>query len=241
MSTAAPTNDTAGFLDELRDRVRERNFLSGPSPLTRMLLAGELTRPEVQEWARQFHLRTQAFSRGIAYMFAKCPDLPTRRQIAENLYEEETGKLSGTAPHVDLFAKLARSLGVSDAELAGAEPDDATQGFIDYIDSLAGRSFAEVVAAMAIGSETTARDGALRLSEALRTHYGADTQFFDLHVILDDEHAEVGEEFILREAATPERRELMRAALDEHLRQYTLWSQRLYERVVLPRLVAPAG
>jgi pyrroloquinoline-quinone synthase len=163
VTSALSSTDTGGFLDELRNQVRERNFLSGPHPLTRMLLAGELTRPELQEWARQFYLRTQAFSRGIAYMFAKCPDLPTRRQIAENLYEEETGRLSGTAPHVELFAQLARSLGVTDAELAGTEPDDATQGFIDYIDSLAARSFAEVVAAMAIGSETTARDGALRL------------------------------------------------------------------------------
>jgi pyrroloquinoline-quinone synthase len=41
----------------------------------------------------------------------QCPDPGARRLLAENLYEEETGGLSRTGPHPDLFMKMMRGLG----------------------------------------------------------------------------------------------------------------------------------
>ncbi|WP_237055849.1 iron-containing redox enzyme family protein [Microbulbifer sediminum] len=48
---------------------------------------------------------------GRAYV--QCPLCKVRRELAENLYEEETGKISGSAPHAELFLEYPRGLGMS--------------------------------------------------------------------------------------------------------------------------------
>jgi len=72
---------------------------------------------------------------GRAYV--RCPVPAVRRELAENLYEEETGKLSRGRPHAELFLEYPRGLGMDLArfEHVGllpaaaeyrAELDDAT-------------------------------------------------------------------------------------------------------------------
>ncbi|WP_250462371.1 iron-containing redox enzyme family protein [Microbulbifer litoralis] len=48
---------------------------------------------------------------GRAYI--QCPIPPVRRELAANLYEEETGRLSGSAPHPQLFLEYPRGLGMN--------------------------------------------------------------------------------------------------------------------------------
>jgi pyrroloquinoline-quinone synthase len=43
---------------------------------------------------------------------AQCPIAAVRRELAENLYEEETGGLSGGRPHPQLFLEYPRGLGM---------------------------------------------------------------------------------------------------------------------------------
>jgi len=47
---------------------------------------------------------------GRAYV--QCPLPHVRRELAENLFEEETGKLSGSRPHPELFLEYPRGLGM---------------------------------------------------------------------------------------------------------------------------------
>ncbi len=47
---------------------------------------------------------------GRAYV--RCPIPEVRRELAENLYEEETGGLSGGRPHPELFLEYPRGLGM---------------------------------------------------------------------------------------------------------------------------------
>ena len=44
--------------------------------------------------------------------FVQCPIAAVRRELAENLYEEETGGLSGGRPHPELFLEYPRGLGM---------------------------------------------------------------------------------------------------------------------------------
>src|SRR5881296_2852026 len=39
----------------------------------------------------------------VSRVHSRCPIADVRRDLAENLYEEETGGLSGTGPHPELF------------------------------------------------------------------------------------------------------------------------------------------
>jgi pyrroloquinoline-quinone synthase len=51
------------------------------------------------------------FPRFLGRIHGMCPDLEARRLIAENLYEEETGGLSRTGPHPELFLRMMEGLG----------------------------------------------------------------------------------------------------------------------------------
>ena len=61
-----------------------------------------------QEYA--VYIRDFAVLLGRAYV--QCPVAAVRRDLAENLYEEETGKLSRGRPHAELFLEYPRGLGM---------------------------------------------------------------------------------------------------------------------------------
>jgi pyrroloquinoline-quinone synthase len=48
----------------------------------------------------------------IGFAYVQCPLAAVRRELAENLYEEETGGLSGGRPHPELFLEYPRGLGM---------------------------------------------------------------------------------------------------------------------------------
>lgn len=57
------------------------------------------------------YIRDFAVLLGRAYV--QCPIAAARRELAENLYEEETGKLSGGRPHAEMFLEYPRGLGMA--------------------------------------------------------------------------------------------------------------------------------
>lgn len=61
-----------------------------------------------QEYA--VYIRDFAVLLGRAYV--QCPIAEVRRDLAENLFEEETGKLSRGKPHAELFLEYPRGLGM---------------------------------------------------------------------------------------------------------------------------------
>lgn len=77
-------------------------FTSGRVPAERLHVHLE------QEYA--VYIRDFALFIGRAYV--QCPVAAVRRELAENLYEEETGRLSGGRPHAELFLELPRGLGM---------------------------------------------------------------------------------------------------------------------------------
>ncbi|MDH5675044.1 MAG: iron-containing redox enzyme family protein [Myxococcales bacterium] len=48
----------------------------------------------------------------IGRAYVQCPIAAVRRELAENLYEEETGGLTGGRPHPELFLEYPRGLGM---------------------------------------------------------------------------------------------------------------------------------
>ena len=48
----------------------------------------------------------------IGWAFVQCPIAEVRRDLAENLYEEETGGLIADRPHPELFLEYPRGLGM---------------------------------------------------------------------------------------------------------------------------------
>ncbi len=57
----------------------------------------------------------------IANAYVQCPVAAVRRELAENLYEEETGGLVAGRPHPDLFLEYPRGLGMDLARFERVE------------------------------------------------------------------------------------------------------------------------
>ncbi|HET6583237.1 MAG TPA: iron-containing redox enzyme family protein [Nannocystaceae bacterium] len=70
-----------------------------------------------QEYA--VYIRDFAVLLGRAYV--QCPIPEVRRDLAENLFEEETGKLSRGKPHAELFLEYPRGLGMDVERFADVE------------------------------------------------------------------------------------------------------------------------
>jgi pyrroloquinoline-quinone synthase len=79
-----------------------------------------LTRPGLSRAQLLVHFRHEysVYVRDFPVLLARClgqvPDLiDVRRALAENLYEEQTGGLSRSAPHPELFLRMMEGLGFS--------------------------------------------------------------------------------------------------------------------------------
>lgn len=55
----------------------------------------------------------------IGRAYVQCPVAAARRELAENLYEEETGGLAAGRPHPELFLEYPRGLGMDLTRFAG--------------------------------------------------------------------------------------------------------------------------
>src|SRR5437867_2454333 len=62
-----------------------------------------------QEWA----VYVRDFPIFLSRVHSSCPKADVRRELAENLCEEETGRISGGGPHGELFLHMMEGLGFS--------------------------------------------------------------------------------------------------------------------------------
>lgn len=70
----------------------------------------------------------------LSRIHARCPEAEVRRDLAENLYEEETGGLSGTGPHPDLFLYMMEGLGFERAGFRDVGLLPASQRYRQWLD-----------------------------------------------------------------------------------------------------------
>src|SRR6476660_8951286 len=123
---------TSAFVDELRAMIDAgRSF--GRHPLWLRIAEGGVPRARLQPFAVQFFLQVREFPRAVSALHSSCADAEQRVELAESLYEEETGRLSGcNVSHPDLFIRFGEGVGVPrDAMIDGA-PLPTTTALIDW-------------------------------------------------------------------------------------------------------------
>lgn len=100
--------ETAEFREALLSVMERKQHWAWPA-FTRGLVARARLHVHLeQEYAT--YVRDFPVLLGRAYV--QCPIPAVRRELAENLYEEETGGLSGGRPHPELFLEYPRGLGM---------------------------------------------------------------------------------------------------------------------------------
>src|SRR5581483_8727958 len=166
------TLDPAAFGESLLKDVRERRTFGG-HPLWFKIAEGRLGRPALGEFAKQFFLPVVEFARAVSALHSRCPDLAERVKLAESLYEEETGRLSGSKAHPELFLDFAAAVGVPRDEMLAAQPLPATASLIHWFEYATKiLPFHEGVAAINLAAEGQVVGAFGPFARALQRHYG---------------------------------------------------------------------
>ena len=219
-------NPSEAFVRDLFATVRERRSF-GRHPLWLKIGAGELARADLQTFAAQFFLQVREFPRALSALHSRCMDYTERLKLAESLYEEETGRISGSAPHPELFMRLGTALGMSSADLTDAKPLPGTAALIDWFElSTKDRSFAEGIGAITVAAEGQVPGNFANFARALEQHYGLRTEdviFFDVHEIADRDHSDVGDSILSRMPLSEDLQKRIRGAVERSLDMWWLF------------------
>jgi len=219
------TLSATAFGEALMREVREQRAF-GRHPLWLKIAEGRLPRPALGEFAKQFFLQVVEFPRAVSALHSRCPDLGERVRLAESVYEEETGRLSGSKAHPELFLDFAAAVGVPRAEMLAARPLPSTAALIHWFEYATKiLPFHEGVAAINLAAEGQVVGNFGPFARALEKHYGLDraaVAFWDVHELADAEHADVGDHIVVRYATTAERQQAIREAVRTSL---AMWWQ----------------
>jgi hypothetical protein len=196
------------------------------------------------------YIRDFAVLLGRAYV--QCPIAAARGELAENIYEEETGKLSGGRPHADMFLEYPRGLGMDLARFDDVDLMPAALAYREAIDDATiGLGWDVAAAVTTIFLEGTEYErGELDgkapkrptppLSEhPLVKHYGLPLDRLELvraHRMVEGDHRRAAWTVVLEHVAEP-RREIVVAAMQRLL---GLWLAYRDEVAIACGLVRPA-
>jgi pyrroloquinoline-quinone synthase len=213
----------AAFVNSLTELVRLRRSFGGHR-LWQKIEEGGLSRAGLQGFATQFFLQVVEFPKAVSALHANCPWLDARRELAESLYEEETGKISQTKPHPELFLDFTRALGLRDVQVIDAIPLPTTTALIHWFElSTRQRPFLEGVAAINLAAEGQVPGAFGPFARALERHYGLSREavaFWDVHEVADREHSDVGDHIVVRHATTDELQSRITAAVRTSLEMW---------------------
>ena len=213
------------YAESLLKAIRAgRSF--GGHPLWFKIQEGRLSLPALRGFAGQFFLQVVEFPRAVSALHSRCTDRHERVKLAESLYEEETGRLSGTKPHPELFLDFCAGLGLDRFAVPETTPLPSTAALVQWFEySTKILPFIEGVAAINLAAEGQVVGAFGPFARALQRHYGlspAAVAFWDVHELADAEHSDVGDHIVVRHATTAETQAAVRRAVQTSL---AMWWQ----------------
>ena len=188
---------------------------------------GHATRAQLLlHFQQEFDVYVRDFPILLSRVHARCPHPEVRQDLAENLYEEETGKLSKGVPHSELFLVMMDGLGFPRARFEGIDLLPEASAYRAWIDMVTTRrpwiEGAAVVTIFIEGSvedrrrvTATEPEDPVDLETELRRnalvrHYGADPKFLDLkraHHMVESGHRDMAWKMVLQHAGSPRARQ----------------------------------
>ena len=213
--------DTSAFVDELRAMIDAgRSF--GRHPLWLRIAEGGVPRARLQPFAVQFFLQVREFPRAVSALHSSCTDAEQRVELAESLYEEETGRVSGcNVSHPELFIRFGEGVGVARGAMTNGTALPGTAALIDWFRrSTQELPFIEGAAATNLAAEGQVPGAFGPFARALERHYGCTPEqvaFWDIHEQADREHSAIGDHVVVRLADGAELQHAVRQAVARSL------------------------
>src|SRR5256885_15250407 len=116
--------------DQIDKDIAAKHLLKHPFYLA--WARGELSREALADYARQYYHHVAAFPTYLSAVHANCDDQPVRRQLLDNLNDEE----GGSPNHPELWLQFAKGLGLEEQAIRSTEKKGETENLINTFRSI---------------------------------------------------------------------------------------------------------
>jgi pyrroloquinoline-quinone synthase len=182
------------FIATLKSKIASKQMLD--HPFYQRWNRGELSKEELQNYAREYYHFTLAFPTFVSGVHANCDDITVRQALLENLIEEERGPEN----HPELWLRFCDALGVDRDEVKSSEPSDKTRHLIDVMRNLTRDGSVHEGLAALYAYESQIPAVAQSKIDGLEKFYeikaARDISFFTVHRHADVLHSQTSEELM---------------------------------------------
>jgi pyrroloquinoline-quinone synthase len=186
------------YLDEIDNDIAANHLLKHPFYLA--WTRGELSKEALRDYARQYYHHVAAFPTYLSAVHAKCEDQDVRKELLNNLIDEE----AGSPNHPELWLQFAEGLGVSEVDVRNTTKEPETKTLIDTFRSICGDGSTAEALATLYAYESQIPVICESKIEGLKKHYDFTNpkhyQYFTVHIEADREHSAAERKMLSRYA-----------------------------------------
>ena len=200
-----------GWTREIDALVERKHLLK--HPFYTAWTNGTLSMEALRGYAGQYYRHVLSFPTYLSAVHSETPDLETRQYLLENLIDEERGSEN----HPELWLRFAEGIGCKREDVRAAAPLPETAACDETFRRLASSGPGAGLAAL-YAYESMVPAVAESKIDGLKRHYGIDDEatlrFFDVHLEVDEWHADVARDLLERTAPADRRSGAVQAASD---------------------------
>lgn len=186
--------NTTQFFEKLEAPIAKYDLLC--HPFYKAWAAGELTRDDLREYARNYYHHVQAFPSYLAELALRLDESDLRRAVLANLCDEKGtagGSAKDSVPHSELWLDFAEGVG-SQRDMHWHRPVEEVRELMQHFHRVASEGTPEQALAAFYIYESQVPRVAKEKERGLREMYGADDKtcgYFSLHATADVHHSSV--------------------------------------------------
>jgi pyrroloquinoline-quinone synthase len=186
--------NTTQFFEQLEASIAKYDLLC--HPFYKAWAAGELTRHDLREYARNYYHHVEAFPSYLAELALRLDEGELRRVVLANMCDENGtagASAKDSVAHSELWLDFAEGMGAR-RELRGHEPVGEVGELTRHFHRVASESTPEEALAAFYAYESQVPRVAKEKERGLRAMYGADDKtcgYFTLHATADVFHSNV--------------------------------------------------
>jgi pyrroloquinoline-quinone synthase len=181
---------TTEFFEQLDARIARYDLLC--HPFYKAWAAGELTREDLRDYARDYYHHVEAFPAYLAELSARLEESELRRAVLANM-ADENGMEDALVPHSDLWLDFVEGMG-ADRDLRTNQPLAEVSDLIEFFHQTAQQAAPAEALAAFYAYESQVPRVAQEKARGLREMYGASDKtcgYFTLHSTADVHHSKV--------------------------------------------------
>ena len=181
---------TAEFFQQLDARIAQFDLLC--HPFYQAWSAGQLSRDDLREYARDYYHHVNAFPTCLAELSMRLEEGELHRAVLANLADEK-GWDDANPEHAELWLDFAEGMGAS-RNLRGHQPVPEIRNLMAFFHNVASEGTPEEALAAFYAYESQVPRVATEKARGLREMYGADDRtcgYFTLHSTADLYHSKI--------------------------------------------------